>query len=746
LVFITLSVTGQTVVYSHQKISDTQGQFAGIIQNGDSFGSGTCCIGDLDGDGINDIAVGARKDDDGGTDNGAVWILFLNNNGSVKSYQKISQLQGGFSGTLTQGCHFGETLDTIGDLNGDGVVDLAVGTHYDSDGGAWHGAVWILFMNSNGTVKDEQKISDLSGGFNASFTGACTFGSAIAPIGDFDGDSILDIAVGMRRDPDGGSSQVGSFFLIYLYTDGTVKSYNKISATQGNFLGNLDNGDHFSCEIANLGDLDGDGVIDLAVGAHSDDDGGSNKGAVWIIFLNQSGTVKSFQKISSTMGNFNGVLDNGDTFGCNLEAIEDIDGDGIKDLVVGAQNDDDGGQNHGAIWILYLDSNGTVKNQDKISSTYGSFTGILDVDDRLGTAVSIINDLNGNGVPAILGGAEFDDDGSIDAGALWVLFIGSSPVVEPGNAMLFDGIDDYIDLGPDAGNGVRTIELWFNPENDINSSLADYESLVVRNNGLTNEHEITLAFSPEPLDKGKLYFGVRDSNSNLFIVYSNSDSWNADQWYHVAGVIHPNLGMMMFVDGIMQADTDPYTNATTHFSTITTIGSWGDYNLRFFNGIIDDVRFSSDAVYTSNFTPPCPDLMTTASTIGLWNFNGNLLITAVDSSANHYNGFIVGASRITQKVCDTTVSIFDNLSPGKSSLVKVYPNPTTGIFNFRIENFQSKNNYQILIYDINGKMIRRKNLNCKDLPVDLRSLDNGIYLYRVKSNTTIVSSGRLFKI
>jgi hypothetical protein len=60
-------------------------------------------LGDLDGDGVGDLAVGADLDDDGGLDRGAVWILFLNPNGTVKSHQKISDTQGGFTGTLDEG-------------------------------------------------------------------------------------------------------------------------------------------------------------------------------------------------------------------------------------------------------------------------------------------------------------------------------------------------------------------------------------------------------------------------------------------------------------------------------------------------------------------------------------------------------------------------------------------------------------------------------------------------------------------
>ena len=85
-----------------------------------------------------------------------------------------------------------------------------------------------------------------------------------------------------------------------------VDNEEKISDSKGDFDGNLNNGDQFGSAIANIGDLESDGVIDLAVGAPFDDDNGENRGAVWILFLAGDGTVKSYKKISQTEGGASG--------------------------------------------------------------------------------------------------------------------------------------------------------------------------------------------------------------------------------------------------------------------------------------------------------------------------------------------------------------------------------------------------------------------------------------------------------
>ncbi len=135
-----------------------------------------------------------------------------------------------------------------------------------------------------------------------------------------------------------------------------------------------------------LGDLDGDGIVDMVVGAPYDDDGGSSRGAVYVLFLNADGTVKSEQKISDTIGGFGGTLDDNDFFGIGLDAIGDLDGDGNAELIVGANGDDDAGAARGAVYVLFLNADGTVKAEQKISSTSGGPTRPPDDSDTLGWA------------------------------------------------------------------------------------------------------------------------------------------------------------------------------------------------------------------------------------------------------------------------------------------------------------------------------------------------------------------------
>ena len=171
----------------------------------------------------------------------------------------------------------------------------------------------------------------------------------------------------------------------------------------------MDNSDFFGISISALGDLDGDGVGDLAVGARNDDDGssfpGADRGAVWVLFLNADGTVRSQQKISATQGGFAGELDDNDFFGISISTLGDLDGDGVNDLAVGALGDDDTLDARGAVWVLFLHTDGTVKSHQKISATQGGFTGALDGFEAFGSSVTSLGDLDAGPLRVTLRGA-----------------------------------------------------------------------------------------------------------------------------------------------------------------------------------------------------------------------------------------------------------------------------------------------------------------------------------------------------
>ena len=116
-------------------------------------------------------------------------------------------------------------------------------------------------------------------------------------------------------------------------TTGSVDSTVEINDSTTNGP-TLSNSDKFGVSVTSIGDLNNDGVTDLAVGAHQDDNGGDNQGAVHIMFMNSDGSVDSTVEINDSTTN-GPTLSSRDQFGVSVTSIGDLNNDGVTDLAVG---------------------------------------------------------------------------------------------------------------------------------------------------------------------------------------------------------------------------------------------------------------------------------------------------------------------------------------------------------------------------------------------------------------------------
>ena len=163
-----------------------------------------------------------------------------------------------------------------------------------------------------------------------------------------------------------------------------VRGFQTISATEGGFEGPLVDGDRFGVSAAAPGDLDGDGVPDLVVGAYGDSDA---RGAVWVLLLRPNGTVRQSNAVRPE------GLSPLDLFGTSVAALGDLDGDGRPEIAVGADRADDGGPDRGAVYVVSLGADGTARVLQTISSTQGGLTDGPADGDLFGHSVAGIGDL-----------------------------------------------------------------------------------------------------------------------------------------------------------------------------------------------------------------------------------------------------------------------------------------------------------------------------------------------------------------
>jgi hypothetical protein len=411
---VSITKPGDRYVKTHQKINNYEGDLTGTLNATGRFGESVASLGDLNGDGVNDLAVGGSANEH----SGVVWVLFQNADGMVVGHQRISADAGNFTGDLTESDSFGSSLANLGDLDGDGVVDLAVGAP-ETDRGSNRGAVWILFLNADGTVKTHQEISSTQGNFQGGTLGEyAKFGQSVASVGDLDGDGVTDLAVGAPGDLNGGV--IGAAYILFLNADGTVKNHHEINARDPGLWPNEEYLFCFGAALANLGDLDGDGVTDLAVGNPP------YWGYHWVfvLFLNADGTVKDHHMISEAEGGFRRSL-------ASLANLGDLDADGVTDLGIGYWSTTRGG----VVSVVFLNSDGTVKTYGHISATQGNFTGELTESDDFGSSIANLGDLDGDGVIDLAVGAQYDSVDDVNGyGAVWVLFLEEYSTLDFGDA------------------------------------------------------------------------------------------------------------------------------------------------------------------------------------------------------------------------------------------------------------------------------------------------------------------------
>ncbi len=397
-------------------ITENQGGFTGMLDPGDRFGRDHDQAGDINGDGITDFVVGARSDDDGATDAGAVYVLFMNADGSVNSSQKISALEGGLNETLSQGAFFGYGVAGIGDYDGDDIPDIAVSKLDPADR-----AIYILHLNANGTVKSKVK--------NAGITAE---GLSAA---DLDGDGKIDLIAG---DP----TVAGSGAIQLLFFDQNSAVISSAAVTIGDNVGGfgtgLSAGDDFGGrESALLGDIDGDGTLEVAVGAYMSDGG---TGAIWILSLDSSTyQVVDKVKIAPGLAGFDETIPNvvntngtfGGQFGHAMVAAGDLNGDGIPDLISGANQ-----YETGVGYILYLNSDKTIKTYTRINNTEGGFPLTLGSGDRFARSMSLVSAQRVNGTITVNFGGGVSAAGS---GSVYSLTFQAYSVSSQGSDTFWDG-------------------------------------------------------------------------------------------------------------------------------------------------------------------------------------------------------------------------------------------------------------------------------------------------------------------
>lgn len=354
----------------------------------DFAGWSVAFAGDVDGDGADDLLVGAPSEDTFAEDGGAAYVVCDPLDGTAG----LSAADAKVLGECT-GCSLGLDVSGAGDTDGDGYDDLLVGEPYLPDGDVLTVGAALLFR---GPLTGELSPAGVDGDADARLQGEHgSTGRAVASAGDQDLDGLADLLVGQPTYGGGiGGSNAGRAYVVSGLLTGSSDLGDSVAVLDGGYTG-----DYAGFALDGDRDLDGDGVADLAISAYLEDSGASQAGAIYVLY----GPVEGEASLEDAPGRLVGA-NSGDTAGEAVALVPDVDGDGNADLVVGATREGSGREsNSGAAYLVTTPSDGSSSLADATATLDGEGSGSL-----VGQAVSGAGDMDLDGYGDVLVGSLAD--------------------------------------------------------------------------------------------------------------------------------------------------------------------------------------------------------------------------------------------------------------------------------------------------------------------------------------------------
>ncbi|MDC0947250.1 integrin alpha, partial [Nitrospinaceae bacterium] len=250
----------------------------------DRFGFSVSSAGDFNGDGIDDVIVGAWADDNNSLNtSGSAFIFFGGITGTKRADADADVIIDGQS----QNDKFGYSVSSAGDFNGDGKGDVIVGAFADDNNslGA-SGSAFIFFGGITGTKRADADADVILNGQS----GSDQFGVSVASAGDFNGDGKDDVIVGAYQDDNNSQNGSGSAFIFF----GGITGTKRADADADVIIDGQNSNNRLGRSVSSAGDFNGDGKDDVIVGAYLDDNNSANNsGSAFIFFGGITGTKRA---------------------------------------------------------------------------------------------------------------------------------------------------------------------------------------------------------------------------------------------------------------------------------------------------------------------------------------------------------------------------------------------------------------------------------------------------------------------
>ena len=402
------------VVFTHAHVNSNDIWNASHITNitstpSDYLGSSMSYAGDINGDNIADIIIGAPNDNT----SGIVYVLYGKTGGLPQDIDLSAGLDiaDGFQIHAAQVSDFdtlGISVSYAGDVNDDGVDDIIVGASCTI---LTAGRAYVIYGQKGGNIPDIYLADglDLSRGFEIiGVSVGDSTGDSVSFAGDFNGDGVDDVVVGAFL----GAAERGAAYVIYGQAGGLKEHVNltTLNASQGvTIIGNA-TASSFGVAVSSAGDINNDGVGDFIIGANAASAlGREDSGIVYVIFGKQGGYSEEID-LSNPLDISQGFQIFGATsesIGDTISIAGDVNGDGITDIMIGTSYFSPTSKRlgAGAVYIIFGQADGFTQNidlKDGLDSSQGFIIIGAKYFSSLGSSVSYIGDVNGDGLDDIM--------------------------------------------------------------------------------------------------------------------------------------------------------------------------------------------------------------------------------------------------------------------------------------------------------------------------------------------------------